>query len=267
MNLFICWIATQIITESMPISSSGHLLLLQSYFKNYFSFDIEKYVVKHSLSLKALYYFLHGPTLLVISIYFFNEWYGLLRSSRLLSIMLWIAIADGITVVFYLFKSRIEHYFSLGAGLLITALALFSTYYCPQAKHSLNDWQLVYACCFGIIQSFAILPGISRLAITSVGGCLLGFSLYDSFIISWLLQLPLMAGAFIFSIQDLFVRNKKQQVLNWKLALIILFCSLISYFFLSLVMYTLRKKIFFAWGFYMIIPLMLWWQQRKREER
>lgn len=71
MDAVILLILCQIILESFPVSSSGHMLLLEK-FLNKFGFS------SPSLS-ESFDYFLHGPTILILMILFFRDWFEPLR--------------------------------------------------------------------------------------------------------------------------------------------------------------------------------------------
>ena len=63
--------ALQLIIESLPISSSGHVQLLQ------FFLDRSGYYTNEGLS-ESLDHALHGPTLLILAVYFRAQWWPLL---------------------------------------------------------------------------------------------------------------------------------------------------------------------------------------------
>ncbi|MFH1461909.1 MAG: undecaprenyl-diphosphate phosphatase [bacterium] len=60
MNILIFIIFIQIILESLPVSSSGHLALVSNFYKSNLSDHID--------------YFLHGPTIIILMIVFYKEW-------------------------------------------------------------------------------------------------------------------------------------------------------------------------------------------------
>lgn len=255
--LIYIWMAAQIILEMFPISSSGHLQLLEVFYKKYADLDIPDFFKQRAVTLKTIYYFLHGPTLFVVLIYFFSQWYSLVFSIHGLNMrpILWVAIADFITLLLYLLLQRIKIPFSLGIGFIVTMMSLFYTAWWPGSK--LLNWHYTDALIVGFAQGVALLPGISRLAFTCAVGCFLGFSLYDAFCISWLIQVPLMAAAFAQSIWKLWGTNKLKQLINMPLALIILISTAVSWMVLQIMIQAIHANLFFVIGWYMIIPLAI----------
>ncbi len=61
MNIFILIIFLQIILESLPVSSSGHLVLLSKLVTLNFPEQID--------------YFLHGPTIIILMVVFYKQWF------------------------------------------------------------------------------------------------------------------------------------------------------------------------------------------------
>jgi len=250
------WVASQIIIEMFPISSSGHLTLLELWLQKNVGFDIHK-IFENPAHLKAVYYFLHGPTLVLITLYFFSGWWQLFFKSGIAWGMIGcVILADIITTIVYFGLKKYQLRFPLGLGFCITALALFFTAGCTGIK-PLSSFSFSDAAILGLAQGFAVFPGISRLAFTCSVGCLLGFSLYDSFFISWTIQAPLMAAACIKSLKDLHQPAVRRQVLNLPMGLVMLGSSGISFLALYAVAYMAQQANWYWFGFYMLIPLMI----------
>ena len=72
-ELVMVFAAFQLIIESLPISSSGHVKLLQ------FFLERSGHYITEGLS-EALDHALHGPTLLILAIYFRAQWLPLLSA-------------------------------------------------------------------------------------------------------------------------------------------------------------------------------------------
>ena len=250
------WIAAQIIIEMLPISSSGHLELLELFLKKFAGFDIKK-AFPNPDPVKAFYYFLHGQTLIIICGYFFSRWCQLIVSPRGIQLILCLIIADLITLCCYFLFQKIKIRFPLGLGFLITALALFSTAWCS-GDISIELLSFTDAAILGLAQGLALLSGISRLALTCSIGCWLGFSLIDAFFLSWMLQAPLMAGAFAKSLKDLYELGALKQVLNLPMSLVMLGSSGISAVIMGILVLMIRNNTYYYFGWYMLVPLLLW---------
>jgi undecaprenyl-diphosphatase len=252
------WIATQIIVEMMPISSSGHLYLLEVLFKKN-GCDIESFFSKKHCNLKRIYYCLHLPTLLIICSYFAPQWISFVFHDSMIDIrpLLWVVCADMITGALYLCKPDFMQKFPLGLGFLITAIVLLKTSSC--SGHILiTSWNYIDAVILGFAQAVALVPGISRLAMTCFVGCLLGFSLLDAFCLSWMLQVPLMILAIAKSIMSATDRKRLAQLLNIKTCLAIIMSSGLSWIALLLVIKIIQLNWWYVFGWYMILPIIIW---------
>ncbi len=252
------WIATQIIVEMMPISSSGHIFLLQAVLQKY-GFDILTFFAQKKINIKRFYYFLHLPTLLIVGIYFFPQWLSFVFHDGSVDIrpVIWIICADSITGILFLIKPDVIDRFPIVIGFLVTAYALIKTSMCAGNK-LITSWNYYDAVILGLAQAVALLPGISRLALTCFVGCLLGFSLLDAFCLSWMLQVPLMILAIVKSIMSGVERKSLGQLLNIKTCLAIIMSSGLSWIALLLVIKIIQLNWWYVFGWYMILPAIIW---------
>lgn len=180
----------QIVSESFPISSSGHVLLLVQWLQK-LKYSIPSFEMVDEIT--AL------PTLLVIAFCYRAQivqtliaphWYHL--------IYFWICI--GIATLPTLFIYFCIHYWHcklslpLWIGFALSALLLFSTKYAPVGSSiSLQSVLMV-----GIAQSIALFfPGLSRMATTYATACWLGSASSSAFALSIAFEVPLLCGAFL----------------------------------------------------------------------
>lgn len=178
------------LTEFLPISSSGHLVLAGAIFK---------------LSSQSLFYdvCLHMGTLLAVIVYFRYEIIELFtKRLRWLGLILIGSIPAGIIGV--ILKNRIESIFKVplfSAGfLLVTSAILLSTRF---AKERNRDIEIRDAILIGIAQAIAILPGISRSGMTIATALLLGIVWRQAFEFSFLLSIPAILGAMALEVKQL----------------------------------------------------------------
>jgi len=256
------WMYVQIILESLPVSSSGHVALVESIL-HYFHvpiilpFDIWK-----------IDFLLHGPTIVILLIFFFNKWWKTFLKepvaySSLYKRSLWyhaaktiffVIIADGITFLFWLFQLMPS--ISLSLGFCITAMSLYVLRFLDGQKNF--DWRYIHAIYLGLMQGCSLTSGISRFATTYTLGCFLGYKRQDSFALSFLIQMPLLCGAFFKAI--LALRNCStlfKNILDFKLLFVILSATLISYVMLYSVDILIRKKKLWYLSWYMMLPIFL----------
>lgn len=174
------------ITEFFPVSSKGHLVIVQGLFgmkEPKLAFDI----------------FLHLGTLLAVVIYFRNDIRWLFGKNR--KELYYIIIASIPTfIVGFFFKDMIEQYFGMprvtGYMMLVTGAYLISaSVYTRLKKHADKKLGLGNSLAVGVAQSVAVLPGISRSGATIVTGILTGMNHHTAFRFSFLLSIPAILGA------------------------------------------------------------------------
>lgn len=179
------------ITEWLPISSSGHLVIFQEFF-----------------NMQVPIYFdilLHFATLIVIFLVFYKEIIKMLKAvinldfkSEYGKLFLLLIIGSiPIAIVGLVFKDFLLSLFTnvkvIGVGLLTTALLLISTKFVSGNK-KLSTFPAII---IGIAQSLAIIPGISRSGSTISTSLLLGIRKELAIKFSFLLSVPAIIGATI----------------------------------------------------------------------
>ena len=196
------------VTEFLPISSSGHLVI----FGNLFGLaqkDITFEVCVHFgtlLSIIAVYYAdLRLIIREILANYRPRSWHQAFHQNDHFRLGILIVIGTLPAVIAGLFaKDWIESIFHnlrlVGVTLMITGFILFTTRFIRPGSPSLNSR---HALLIGFAQMFAILPGISRSGSTIGVGllCKLGHEQAARF--SFLLAVPAILGATILQIGDI----------------------------------------------------------------
>ncbi|MDY0131816.1 MAG: undecaprenyl-diphosphatase UppP [Desulforegulaceae bacterium] len=195
------------LTEFLPISSSGHLVIFQ-----------------HILGIKEPEIFfdicLHVGTLGAILIFYFQriikltascfDFQGIKNNSNKdFTIVLMIIVGSIPTAAIgLLIKKYSEHIFSnialTGFMLLITSSFLFASKFLKNSQkeqHSLSN-PLKKALIIGTVQGFAVFPGISRSGSTIVSGLFLGLDKKFAAEFSFLLSVPAILGAQLLALKD-----------------------------------------------------------------
>jgi undecaprenyl-diphosphatase len=184
------------LTEWLPVSSSGHLVLFQKYF---------------GLSVPVAFdVVLHLGTLLVVFIVFWKDILAILKS---LFAWRW---DDNTKLLLYLVIGSIPiafvgffwHDFLVGlfSSVLVVAIGLLVTgtllYFSKLFKGVDNpNWYKTFL--IGIAQSFAIIPGLSRSGATISMGLFLGIDRRKVARFSFLLSIPAILGATLFEFKNL----------------------------------------------------------------
>lgn len=177
------------ISEFLPISSSGHLNLLQHFFNltPSLAFDI----------------FLNTATFISVLFFFRNKIPYFFKNLPFIIIG---TIPAGIIGV--LFKDQIETIFAdvslLPYLFLVTTALVFSTKFLGKKSEKLDYKKAII---IGLIQSIAILPGISRAGSTIFAGLLVGLTIEEAFNFSFCLFIPASIGAIILGYKDIQTAN------------------------------------------------------------
>ncbi|MCW3977898.1 MAG: undecaprenyl-diphosphate phosphatase [Candidatus Bathyarchaeota archaeon] len=187
------------ITEWLPISSSGHLVVAQEYFG-----------LAPSVTFDVM---LHVGTLLVILIAFWRDIVKILKAAARLNF----EAEDGKLAVFIvvgniptaligfvfrdIFKSLFDNLLAVGTALLVTGCFVYVS------KYGKNSKEMNYSNAFliGITQGIAIIPGVSRSGITIATGLLCKLRRETAFKFSFLLSVPAVIGAVIAESENLFL--------------------------------------------------------------
>ncbi|TWU48446.1 undecaprenyl-diphosphate phosphatase [Rubripirellula reticaptiva] len=180
------------IAEFLPISSSGHLVVLGALMGE----------LSESPTLEVI---LHAGTLGSILVVYWRRILDLLTRDRRVIPLLVVgtipAVVIGLTI-----KTQFEHimrYPLLASLMLIVTGGLLIVL--GRLKPRDSDYQsmsLKNAFVIGCFQAFAILPGISRSGSTILGGRLLGLKNEDSVTFSFLLAIPAILGATVLTLKD-----------------------------------------------------------------
>jgi undecaprenyl-diphosphatase len=198
-NIFAAMILAIIqgLSEWLPISSSGHLVLFQDILNYHpgLMFDVA----------------LHFGTLMAVFVYFGREitdiveaiLKGRWKSENGKLGLLILAATIPAAVIGLLFKDVFEQAFSslsvVAWGFAITALFLMiASLDYGKNKKAMPSWK--DALWIGLAQAFAILPGISRSGSTIASGLLRGLDEKSAMKFSFLMSIPVVFGAGIVEI-------------------------------------------------------------------
>lgn len=176
------------LTEFLPVSSSGHLVI----FQQFFGMETEQ------LTLEV---FLHFGTLIPVFIIFWQDIKDILsfkKEKRRLTYLILIGIIPTGLMGFYLhdfFTRMFSSLLLVGFMLLITGFILFLSEKIVVVTKDINDLKEHNAIIIGIAQGMAMLPGISRSGSTIVASLFQGLNREDAARYSFLLSIPVILGA------------------------------------------------------------------------
>lgn len=181
------------LTEFLPVSSSGHLLLIENIF----------HISEGSLFFNVL---VHFGTLMAVVLLFWKDVVYLIKhpfSKRMGTIV----VATIPTVIIALL---VEHFFDefalsafVGFGFLISAFIIGLTSILQRRKNLVTT-EIGYkkALLIGIVQGVAVFPGISRSGSTICAGLMSKTEREEAAKFSFLISIPVIIGGMVFEIAD-----------------------------------------------------------------
>lgn len=198
------------LTEFIPVSSSGHLVLVPHYLNWHvstsqtFIFDV----------------LVQWGTLFAVFIYFRDELSSIIKATTFETLkgrpfktnesrLGWFIVVATIpsVIIGLLFKSSIEAVFTnpnyTAIFLLLTAFLLILAEVLGERKRTTENMKWLDAIWIGCSQVLALLPGISRSGATIAGGMTRNFTRFSAAKFSFLMSVPVMIGAGILALRDL----------------------------------------------------------------
>ena len=189
------------LTEWLPISSSGHLVITQKYL---------------GLNLPLIFsVMLHVGTVIVILVVFRKDIADIVKAlvkrdfeTEEGKLALFIAVGSVpialIGFVFHdLFESLFNNLLVVGSALLITGFVLFFS----EKRIGNRNLGILDSLLIGFAQAVAIIPGVSRSGVTVATGLLRRIDKATAFKYSFLLSAPAVIGATIMESRELVVGN------------------------------------------------------------
>lgn len=194
------------LTEWLPISSSGHLVIAEEALGLSAGMNLVFDLILHLGTLCAVVVFFRKELArIVTSIVMLHPEKGSKEEKlRFLGMLLLIGTVPA-AIAGVLFKDAIEEVFDIryvGIALIANAAML----YCFErfwSKGTKKEARLLDAIVIGLFQAVAIIPGISRSGSTIGGGMIQGLERETAAVFAFLLSVPTLAGAFVFGLLTL----------------------------------------------------------------
>ena len=209
------------VTEFLPISSSGHLALVE------FFLGIEEAGLVFDVAL-------HLGTLLGVCIYFRRDLFKMLTAlvnpqvlgedagyQRRLAFYICLGTMPAVAAGFFLkdvAETSFRSPFLIAATLAGAGLLLLLA---DKAGKHLRDMQsigFIDVALIGLFQAFALMPGVSRSGITMTAGLMRGFNRMSAARFSFLLSVPVILGAGIYNLPDIISQGSEPGQLGFYLA-------------------------------------------------
>ncbi|MDR0706791.1 MAG: undecaprenyl-diphosphate phosphatase [Treponema sp.] len=255
--------AVQGLTEFLPVSSSGHLALLQKIF------GLSGEGTQGALLFDTM---VHAGTALAVFVVLWKDIWALLKKpvQPLAGSLIIATIPAAATAL--LFKDRIEAVFAsglffgkpfLGAAFLITSLSLVIAEALSRKQERARDHvNVMDAAIIGCLQAAAIIPGVSRSGATLSGALSRGIDRDAAARFSFLLSIPAILGALALQAIDLASGKAEAGIGAAPLAAGTLSAAIVGFFSIKLMLKLVRERQ--LWGFAVytgvlgVATLVLW---------
>lgn len=178
------------LTEFLPISSSGHLVLLQNIF------GIENNVILFDI-------ILHLGTLFAVILVYRKSVLELIKNPFGKKMRLLVLGTIPTLIIAFVFKDFFESAFGgnfLFFGFLATSLLLLIADYITKKNQNYLTMGYKQIIIMGIFQGLAILPGLSRSGSTTTSGLVMGVNKQDALEYSFLLSIPIILASLLYEL-------------------------------------------------------------------
>ena len=243
------------ITEWLPISSTGHLIIIEKFL----SFNLSKDFINMFRVVIQL-----GAILAVIVVYFKKIWPFSLNEKKFIkydTLMIWAKIivacipASIIGVLFdELFENLFYNEISVAIALIIVGLVFIIIENKENVIkiHNVSEISFGTAFVIGLYQLLAaIFPGVSRSGATIMGGLILGTSREISAEFSFLMAIPVMFGASLMKILDFGFSFTKGELIALIIGMLVAF--MVSLLIIKFLLNYIKRHDFKIFGYYRII--------------
>lgn len=235
------------ITEFLPISSDGHLALMQSSLNHWFGETGAGDTLELVLAL-------HLGTLISIIAVFWKELKDLPKRPALCGLIILSTIPAGI--VGLLLKKTFEEAFNspliAGVGFLVTSLALLIGQRLERPRIQEGQLSWLQAVWIGCCQTLALLPGVSRSGTTIAAGLSTGLDRSASARYSFLMAVPVIGGAILLQAKDVWEKGETSHS-SLALGLGALTAGLVGYVSLSWLLRIVTQRRLHWFAYYCLV--------------
>lgn len=249
------------ITEWLPISSTGHMILADTFLQLQQPKDF----------MDMFYVVIQLGSILAVVVLYFNKLNPFSRAKsraeRLSTFQLWFKVIVAILpigVIGLLVDDWVtEHFYT--PTVIAIALIFYGVLFILLEKRNhrvkpriRNFEQLSYrtAVCIGILQLLAIIPGTSRSGSTILGAMLFSCSRFVATEFSFFMAIPVMFGASGYKILKFILKTGLASITGFQWGLLLigsLVAFVVSLFAIKFLMNFIRKHDFTAFGWYRIV--------------
>lgn len=240
------------IAEFLPISSSGHLVVIYDIFN----------ITNNTLILSII---MHLATLFAVIIVYSNDIWLLIKNPFCKTNKLLVTATIPTVIIVLIFEKFIDSAFGgdfVIIGFLITAIVLVISEYIGSKKKTYEsdilDIKMNYrqACIIGVAQGIACVPGISRSGSTIATALMVGVNKEDATRFSFLMSIPIIVASFLYELLKIKEATFDFGVLELSVGFIVAFlCGLFAIKFM--IQFIKKKKLYWFSIYLIIISLIL----------
>ena len=237
------------LSEFLPISSSGHLLVAEKLLTQ----------VGYSVaSSKGLMIMLHMGSLLAVLLVFWKDWVQMLlhpiKNKTLL--LLFIASLPAL-VVMVLLGDFVDSTFTgwfLGPAFLITALFLTIAEKLSKDKTKKRSGEITTnrALTMGAFQAVALLPGVSRSGSTLLGGISSGLTRGMAAKFSFMMSAPAILGSFVMEAKDALETDGLSTLISFDILVGVLAAAVSGYLAIRFMLMLIEKISLYRFAVYLV---------------
>lgn len=182
------------LTEFLPISSSGHLLLVPAFFGWEDPGALFTAIIQLGTMLAVVLYFWRD--LIAVITTWVRSWYTPSLRSELNARMGWYLVIGTIPIVIFgfIFRNQIEtaarSLYIVGTMLIVFGLILGAIDWASRKERVVESVKRSDAIAVGLAQALALIPGVSRSGATISAGLLMGLTREAAARFSFLLSIP-----------------------------------------------------------------------------
>lgn len=179
--------AIQGLTEFLPVSSTGHLII----FENLLGISQENFGLAFDASI-------HLGTLLAVIVFFYRDYLKIINLKNKLFLLLFIGTLPAVFAGL-IFENQISTVLRstqvVAIALILFSIIIIAAEYFGQKLKKRKDLGVLNALIIGVFQALALIPGVSRSGSTISGGLFLGLTREESAKFAFLLSGPVIFGA------------------------------------------------------------------------
>lgn len=184
------------ITEFLPVSSSGHLILM----KQLFDIDTDMFGLSFDIAV-------HIATLVAVMVVFREQIIALIKKPFQKYVYLVVLATVPAVIVGLFFNDFIDEISAsggfLGISFIITAIVLIIAEKVGKRVKDDDSIKYVDAGVIGLAQGIAVMPGISRSGSTLATGLIMGLKKETALTFSFIMSIPVILGSAVLGVKDI----------------------------------------------------------------